>query len=947
MRRQSPAIAESAKLYRLLSTGPSRVSLVGDTVCIEGRSGAVVAQIPVRSLDAITVYRSWFWHRLKVRTMDGRRHSVGGLDAQSATLLLHAVRYKVARHAGIVGTQLERIDRRLQRRLSGDRYLRYSDSGEFNSLRTALDSVLQQCGGLVRRHLERDGRQLLSRLAPLVTDEAFQAARDSANDVFVSGSVSAVKSAVRGALNTGLTDEQAKAIATDEDVTLVLAGAGTGKTTVIAGKVAHLVRTIGVPPGDILVLAFNVKAAEEIRERLRDDLAGADVFNMHAFGYRVIAQSERAPTISKLAEDNFALVRSVEGILGDLLNDPHRSRGVLRFIANQQAPYRSPFDFSTRPEYDEYVRNVELRTLSGDRVRSFEELVIANYLTEHGIAFEYEKQYERETATREHRQYQPDFFLPAYGIYIEHVALDEMGLPPPGWWGYLNGVSWKRDIHERYGSKLIETYSWQYRHGSLLSTLRAQLEQEGVRFELVPVQTLLGQLGQQRVSWLAGLLSTFLNHVKSSGLSPNELRVRAQVSRDRQRSERFLQVFEAVRVRYQELLAAENALDFNDLINLAARRIREGGRKPSHRYVLVDEFQDISAGRMALLQSLNGPGVTYFLVGDDWQSIYRFAGSDIGLVRGCEGYLGHVREQALSRTFRFASGILDPSTAFVRRNPEQTQRPLHPVGRGEDDGITIISCDAPADGLEQAFAEIGRRAGNQRRSVLVLGRYNRSLDELRTLGRQGSLEVAFSTVHAAKGREADYVVIVDLKDDRWGFPSGIEDDPLLDMVLPPDTGGGYPFAEERRLFYVAMTRARIGAYLIADRVQPSKFVSELLRESPGLRVLGGFAPECPRCPSGHLLPSESRKNLRCSSYPFCEYLAPRCPNCNAGYAMVSKHLSKSVCTNPACSDPPPACPLCGVGVLLVRDGRFGRFWGCTEYWSEPPCQYTRDFGGGN
>ena len=232
MRRQSPILAESARFYRLLSIGPSRVSLVGDTVCIEGRSGAPVAEIPVGRLDAIAVDRFWFWNRLTVRTMDGRRHSVGAIDTQSAARVLRAVRHKVARHAAVVGAQLERIDRRLQRRLSGDRYLRHSDSGEFDGLRNALASVLQRCGGLVREHLDQDG-QPLSRLAPLVTDEAFQAAREQANELFVSGSIPAVKSAVRGALATGLTDEQAKAIATDEDVTLVLAGAGTGKTTVI------------------------------------------------------------------------------------------------------------------------------------------------------------------------------------------------------------------------------------------------------------------------------------------------------------------------------------------------------------------------------------------------------------------------------------------------------------------------------------------------------------------------------------------------------------------------------------------------------------------------------------------------------------------------------------------------------------------------------------------
>ena len=137
-------------------------------------------------------------------------------------------------------------------------------------------------------------------------------------------------------------------------------------------------------------------------------------------------------------------------------------------------------------------------------------------------------------------------------------------------------------------------------------------------------------------------------------------------------------------------MRAKSALDFHDLINLAADHIREGRWKPQYRYVLVDEFQDISAGRMALLQALQGQDVAYFLVGDDWQSIYRFAGSDVGLLRDCGDLLGHVEERTLSRTFRFADGILGPSTAFVKRNPEQTQRPLLPASEAEDEGVTIV-----------------------------------------------------------------------------------------------------------------------------------------------------------------------------------------------------------------------------------------------------------------
>ncbi len=381
------------------------------------------------------------------------------------------------------------------------------------------------------------------------------------------------------------------------------------------------------------------------------------------------------------------------------------------------------------------------------------------------------------------------------------------------------------------------------------------------------------------------------------------------------------------------------ALDFHDLINRAARHIREGRWKPKYRYVLVDEFQDISAGRMALLEALGRPDTAYFLVGDDWQSIYRFAGSDVRLVHECGDLLGHVQERTLSQTFHFGDGILEPSTAFVKRNPEQTQRPLRPASGAGDDGVTIVADFSLAGGVARALRDIEANARGERRSVLVLGRYRQSREAVPPRRWIGSLRVEFSTVHGAKGREADYVIVLNLKDGRWGFPSKVEDDPLLELVLPPVSGGAYPFAEERRLFYVAMTRVRHGAYLVTDPVRPSTFVMELLREPSELRQIGELALECPRCRRGRLRPSQSPRHLICSDSS-CEHRAPRCPNCEMGYALVGGRVAS--CTNRACRRPPTVCPRCGLGVLRVIDGRFGPFWGCTEYGSKPSCRYKMD-----
>lgn len=160
-----------------------------------------------------------------------------------------------------------------------------------------------------------------------------------------------------------------------------------------------------------------------------------------------------------MAQDDFAYVRVIEGMIRRMLTDPQLSDSVLNLLSTMTAEYRTPFDFSSHAEYQQYVLDSELRTLNLDLAKSFEELSIANFLSQQGIAFEYEKPYEFETATRERRQYTPDFYLTDHDIYIEHFALDRRGRPPRGWTGYAEGVAWKRRQHTERRTSLIETYS--------------------------------------------------------------------------------------------------------------------------------------------------------------------------------------------------------------------------------------------------------------------------------------------------------------------------------------------------------------------------------------------------------------------------------------------------------------------------------------------------------
>ena len=895
----------------------------------------MLSETALESVQDISIRRGWFASSMTVQTVQGVAFKVRGLNRHQASHVRGVMLDAAAVRAAAAAQELVKVDEALRRLLRRGRYVRHS---EMLAVHEKLVSAVQQCGGLISRNLAASARDALGRLVSLEPAESIDAVREDINQRFVSASVSAVAAAADAAMHARVTEEQAEAVATDEDVTLVLAGAGTGKTTVIAAKVAHLVRNERVDPAQILVLAFNKKAQREIVDRLTGELAAVDVETFHAFGRRVVADYEQCqPSVSKMATDDHIMKSTIDKILDELIDSDETSEVVASYLAYHFEPCVLPFDFHTDDDYEAYWRSVELRTLSGDLVKSIQELQIANFLTEHGVNFEYEPQYEHPTATPERRQYFPDFLLSDHGIYIEHFALNEDGNPPPQWSGYADGVVWKRQTHQQHGTALIETFSWEHQHGVWRASLREKLEANEVALVPMPRQELLSLLSDTKISRLSGLLATFLNHVKTSNTDLDVLRARARARGDVVRNLMFLDIFNRVQQRYEQLLAEAGELDFHDFINRAAGHIGDSRWPSRYRYVLVDEFQDISAGRMALLRALNDTGVAYFVVGDDWQSIYRFAGSDVSLVSGCGNHLGHVQQRTLSLTFRYGDGILVASTTFIKKNPQQTQRLLRCNGTAKDNGVTVVAAEDTASGVQEALRDIESVAGEVTPEVLVLGRYNKSRDAVPAGGE-------FNTVHRAKGTEADYVVVVDLADDRWGFPSQIDDDPLLELVLPPPHGKAYAFAEERRLFYVALTRARHGAYLITHPKFPSAFVLELLEQDDGLRQIGDLAPAlpCPRCPNGRLVRSESRKTLRCTNQPHCAYQAPRCRNCPDGYVVVNKK-SPAACTNPGCDKPPDICPSCGLGVIVPRQSnKTGTFEGCTEYFSKLECTYTRN-----
>ncbi|MCY4098125.1 MAG: UvrD-helicase domain-containing protein, partial [Rhodospirillales bacterium] len=663
-------------------------------------------------------------------------------------------------------------------------------------------------------------------------------ARAKANEAFVANELARSREFFDQIEARPLTEEQRRAVVIDGRRNLVVAAAGSGKTSVIVAKTGWLVRKGYRKPSELLLLAFARDACREMEERLDTRLGTAmaqdvTVRTFHSLGMKIVGETEgKRPALAATAENERALLDLLKGIVADLLAERDLSAMLDEWFQEGFAPYRSQQEFRTWGEYYDYIRKFDIRSLKGEVVRSFEECEIANFLYLHGVDYEYEAPYEHDLATSEKRQYKPDFRLPEHGIYIEHFGINANGNPAPfiDREQYWRVMEWKRGVHAEHDTVLIETFSHEQTDGRLLRNLTEKLEAHGVTLSPIPREEIFAALDRQgRIDPFTRLVATFLQHFKGSRLSFEEVASRATARRDRKRAHAFLAVFRAIFERYEKALASAGEIDFHDMINRAIDLVEEGRYRCPFGYILVDEFQDISPSRARLLKVLldRSSGAQLFAVGDDWQAIYRFSGSDIAVMRGVRGPLGAFERIDLATTFRCADRIAAAATKFVLRNPAQIRKTVRTTRAADRPAVYIgLPGEQELSLLKEALDRIAEdaRRHDGTSEVLLLGRYRhlapRNPGTLRE--QYPGLRFTWMTVHRSKGLEADYAVVIGLCSGKYGFPAEIADDPLLDLVLAAPEA--HPNAEERRLLYVAVTRARRQVFLLADGGPPSEFV---------------------------------------------------------------------------------------------------------------------------
>lgn len=691
-----------------------------------------------------------------------------------------------------------------------------------------------------------------------------------------------------------LTEEQRHAVLCFDNRVLLVASAGSGKTSVMVAKAAYALKRGYFEPERILMLAFNNDAAAELRQRLKDrltphglpaDRVTAKTF--HAFGLDVIGLATgKKPTVAPWVESGQDLDMLLT--LVDELKDRNRRFRIqwdlFRIVLGQDLPEFGEEEAS--PEsWSRETNQQGFWTLNNEVVKSRGEMILANWLFYNGVRYEYEKAYEHDTADATHRQYQPDFYLPDVNAYLEHWAVDEQGNPPPTFTGYKEGMAWKRALHSQHGTRLLETTMADLWSGKAFDQLAQSLTALGLTLDPNPDRPAPGRQPIENPR-LARTLRTFQTHVKNNRLGMAELRQRlanGSAGRFRFRHAMFLDLIEPIQQAWEDKLKANHFIDFEDMLNQAAEHLEQGRWQSPYELVMVDEFQDASHARARLIKALTANADTcLFAVGDDWQSINRFAGADLSVMTQFEQHFGLARTLKLETTFRCPQSLCDISSRFVQKNPAQIRKRVRSIKPDVQEPVRITKVDEERQIIAAVLAQlrqIGDEAtlANEKLKVYVIGRYRKDRDYLPAGFVHPNISVDFITAHASKGLECDHVILPRMTSETLGFPSRIEDDPVLALAMPD--GDGFAFSEERRLFYVALTRAKRTVRLITVTKRESAFVTELIKDR-GLTIQN--------------LDGEDRQE--------------------------------------------EVCPECGQGFLTIRKGKYGLFQGCTAF---PRCKFTR------
>ena len=663
---------------------------------------------------------------------------------------------------------------------------------------------------------------------------------------------------------SSLNDKQTEAVISDEKRLLVLAGAGSGKTKTLLQKLVYLIEEKGVSPSSILAITFTKNATNEMIDRLiisADDtnqyekilidkhktkveidiarttyqknikwIDGLTIKTFHSFCYsvlrnygvnqfdnkfRIIGEEKKADDdeLSKYIAPETAF-EVFHKLLIEECNENKYLLDLKRYILDYVIDkiHLENYQKKNLPKDGKYYT-----TLDGTKVRSKSEQFIADWFYRHSIKYEYEP-----LLNIKDFSFRPDFFIPAANLYIEHVSDKSYSTKN------------KEEQFHKGNFLLVKTYESMTNDSALFNHTLDSIVQNRLPSDYQKTVTLSFKVEfdgyHEDVKDFVKQIMRITDMIKVENIDPQTVLANA-LNDQHERIRNFYELAIPIVERYKHYCTNKSYLDFNDMISESALLFQNHEDithkyKNRYQYILVDEFQDVNNLQVDLIKLLLTENTQLFCVGDDWQSIYGFRGSNVSYIIEFEKHFPDSKVITLNLNYRSTQNIVGASNEVIKHNKFKVEKEIF-ASKQSEHKIVVYSGNSEKENIQFCLDKVKElyNDGYTKDDILFLYRRSKMYSQYFFRFRNEGIAVQYKTIHAAKGLESKVVFILGLSEGSGGFPDIWLEDRIFQVIKKANHD--LLMEEERRLFYVAITRAKDKLYLIADKGNESSFLKEI------------------------------------------------------------------------------------------------------------------------
>ncbi|MCL9807172.1 ATP-dependent helicase [Flavobacterium amniphilum] len=661
-----------------------------------------------------------------------------------------------------------------------------------------------------------------------------------------------------------LNDRQQDAVISEDKRLLVLAGAGSGKTKTLLQKLIYLIEEKGVSPSNILTITFAKNATNEMIDRLIISADESGEYEKQLFDKRksfVEKEKERNLQQKKYTWIDGLTVKTFHGFCYSVL----RNYGVNEFdnkfkiIGEKKRVEEDGFSKHAAPEtvfevfhkllikecedteyllklkryiLDYIIDKIHLKqiapnylpkdgkyftTLNGTKVRSKSEQFIADWFYRHSIKFEYEP-----LLNVKDFSFHPDFYIPEANLYIEHISDKSFSTKD------------KEEQFKKGNLLLVKTFDSMTTDSALFNHTLDKIVKNRLPSDYHKTISINFKEEfnghHENVKDFVQQIMRITDMIKVENINVDTVLQKARQDQH-ERVRNFYELAIPIVKKYVHYCTDKSFLDFNDLISRSTLLFQNhediaNKYKGKFQYILVDEFQDVDKLQVELIKLLLTDNTQLFCVGDDWQSIYGFRGSNVSYIVEFEKHFSDVKTIKLNLNYRSTQNIVGASNEVIKHNKFKVDKDVQASKKSEHK-IVVYSGNTEEENIQFCFDKIKEllEEGINNDEILFLYRRSKMFTPYYYRFKNENIRVQNKTIHASKGLESKVVFIIGLAEGNGGFPDIWLEDRIFQVIKKANHD--LLMEEERRLFYVAITRAKDKLFLITQKGNESSFLKEI------------------------------------------------------------------------------------------------------------------------